>query len=114
MQVTLSAGQGESLRFTGWKGQPALLLCLLFYAAEVCKRRKEICARIFVLTQISDQGFGVMTVTSGIINHFAVTFFYPKRREKTVSPGLLTLQLGHSPKNLHVSTWVRIRTSSGL
>ena len=113
MQVTLFAGQGESLRFTGWKGQPVLLLCLLFYTAEVCKRRREICARIFMLTRISDQGFGMTTVTSGIITPSCCDFFYPKRREKTVSPGLLTLQSGHSPKNPHMSTWVKIRTPSG-
>ena len=94
MQGTLSAGQGKRLRFTGWKGQPVLLLCLLFYAAEVCKRRKEICAQIFVLTRISDQGFGMMTVTPGIITPSCCDFFHPKRREKTVSLGLLTLQLG--------------------
>lgn len=80
-QVTLSAGQGEHLRFTGWKGQPVLVLCLLFYAAEVCKRRKEICARIYALAQISDQGFGVMTVTSGIIPPSCCDFFHPKREQ---------------------------------
>lgn len=96
-QVTLSAGQGEHLRFTGWKGQPVLVLCLLFYAAEVCKRRKEICARIYALAQISDQGFGVMTVTSGIIPPSCCDFFHPKRVNDCF-PWALDLTVGAQSK----------------
>lgn len=79
MQVTLPAGQGRGarLQFTRLERPdrfvtPSLVsrrrgLQTWALMVSLCKRRKEIGVQIFVLTQISGQGFGTMTVNSGIV-----------------------------------------------